>query len=108
MKPLAITITHALAALGLAGAAMTPALAGEPERMTISVTTADIDLATVKGQKTLDQRLRRAVRNVCRPLSANTGSHLPSREALACLAQARADVKQQIAALTSRNEQRGG
>jgi len=108
MKPLAKTITHALAALGLAGAGITPALAGEAERMTISVSTADIDLATAKGQKTLDQRLKRAVRNVCRTASANTGTRVPSQDALACLAKARADVKQQVATLTSRNEQRGG
>lgn len=108
MKPLAKTITHALAAFGLASAAITPALAGEVQRMTISVDTADLNLASAKGQKTLDQRVEQAVRTVCRINAVTTGTRIPSQEAKACLLQARADAQQQVAALTSRNERRGG
>ena len=108
MKPLAKTITYALAAFGLAGAAITPALAGEVQRMTISVETADLNLASEQGQKTLDQRVERAVRTVCRPNTATTGTRIPSQDAKACLLQARADARQQVAALTPRNQQRGG
>ena len=108
MKPLARTITHALAALGLAGAAITPALASEAGRMTIDVSTAGLDLATAKGLKTLDQRVLQAVRTVCHTNTVTTGTRIPSQEAKACLASARSDAQQQVAALTSRNERRGG
>ncbi|WP_086606867.1 UrcA family protein [Erythrobacter donghaensis] len=107
MKPLAKTITHTLAAIGMAGAAISPALAGEVQTMTISVDTADLDLGTVKGQKTLDQRVEKAVRSVCRTTSAQTGSRVMSDEARTCLAKARADARQQVALLLS-NERRGG
>lgn len=107
MKPLAKTMTHALAALGIAGAAVSPALAGNVQKMTIEVSTADIDLGTAQGQKTLDQRVEKAVRTVCRTTSVTTGSRVMSQEARACLAKARTDAKQQVAALTL-GQQRGG
>lgn len=107
MKTLAKTIIHSLAALGLAGAAVSPALAGESQRMTISVSTADLNLGTAAGQRTLDQRVEKAVRTVCRTTSATTGSRVMDQDAKACLAKARSDAKRQVAALVS-NEQRGG
>lgn len=106
MKPLAKTITQALVALGLAGTAISPAMAGV-EKMTINVPTADIDLGTAKGQKTLDQRVEKAVRHVCRTTSVTTGSRVISQDARACLAKARSDARQQVAALTN-EQQRGG
>lgn len=107
MKPLAKTITQALALLGFAGAAITPAMAGNYDLMTIHVRTADIDLGTAKGQKTLDQRVEKAVRQVCRTASHSGGSRILTMEARACLAKARADAKQQVATLTT-GQQRGG
>lgn len=107
MKPLAKTITHALAALGLAGAAITPAMAGNGQILTVKVNTADIDLGTAQGQKTLDQRVEKAVRHVCRTTDLSTGTRVMSQDALACLAKARTDAKQQVAALTV-EQQRGG
>ncbi len=107
MKPLAKTITHALAAASLAGAAISPALAGNMQSMTIHVPTADINLGTAKGQKTLDQRVEKAVRQVCRTTSLTTGSRVLSQEARACVAKARSSARQQVAALTS-EQQRGG
>jgi UrcA family protein len=107
MKPLAKTITHALAALGLAGAAITPAMAGNGQILTVKVNTADIDLGTAQGQKTLDQRVEKAVRHVCRTTDLSTGTRVMSQDALACLAKARTDAKQQVAALTI-EQQRGG
>ena len=112
MKPLAKTITHTLAALGLAGAVASPAFAGPAydgkiQRMTISVPTNDLDLGTAAGQRTLDQRVEKAVRSVCRTTSVTTGSRVMSQEAKACLAKARIDAKRQVAVLLS-NEQRGG
>ena len=107
MKPLAKTLTLALAALGLAGEAISPAMAAEMQKTTIRVTTTDIDLGTANGQKTLDKRVEKAVRQVCRTTSLTTGSRVMSRDALACLAKERSDAKQQVAALIL-EQQRGG
>lgn len=108
VKSLAKTTITALAALGLAGTAVSPALAGEVQRMTIMVSTSDLDLGTAAGQKALDKRVEKAVRSVCRTTSLTTGSRVLSQDALACLAKARADARVQVAALTARNDQRGG
>ena len=108
MKPLAKTMASALVAIGLAGTAISPAFAGEAELMTIAVPTNDLNLGTAAGQRTLDQRLEKAVRTVCRTSSLTTGSRILTQEAKACLAKARADVKQQVAALYTGKEQRGG
>lgn len=107
MKPLAKTLIHTLAALGLAGAAITPALAGDGVPKTIAVTTSDIDLATAKGQKTLDQRIERAARTVCRATDLATGSRIMSQEAHACLTKARGQAREQLAVLMA-DQQRGG
>lgn len=102
MTPLALT----LAAIGLAGSAVTPTLAGETETMTVHVQYNDLDLATPEGQARLDRRLEKAVRTVCRTRSHNGGSRILGLDAKACLAKARADVRQQVAALTQ-SKQRG-
>jgi UrcA family protein len=107
METLAKTLTHAFAALGLAGAAISPAFAAEPGVMTINVITADLDLATAKGQKTLDQRVEKAARTVCRIADVRTGTRVMSNDARACLAKARSDARQQVAALVQ-EQQRGG
>jgi UrcA family protein len=103
MKPLAMT----LAALGLAGTAISPTLAAETEKMTVQVQYDDLDLATPEGQAKLDQRLEKAVRTVCRTPNNNGGSRILNLDARACLAKARADVRQQVAAITI-DRQRGG
>lgn len=107
LNTLAKNAIHALAAIGLAGAVVTPALASNVEHMTIEVSTADLNLATVEGQKTLDRRVEKAARSVCRTTGLNTGSRVLSHEAQTCLAKARADAKRQVAALVA-SEQRGG
>jgi UrcA family protein len=106
MKFLGKMVAHTALALGLAGAAISPAMAGETQKLTISVSTADINLGTAQGQKLLDQRVEKAVRTVCRVTSATTGSRLMSQEVRACLAKARTNAKQQVAAVMS-NKQRG-
>ena len=107
MIALAKTITYALAAIGMTGAAITPALAGDVQTRTIAVQTSDVDLATAKGQKILEQRVAKAVRSVCRTASLTTGSRMMDQDAMECLAKARIDAKQQMAALTL-EQQRGG
>lgn len=103
MKPLA----NALAAIGLVTVAITPAFAAQSEKMAIVVETTDLNLSTPQGQKTLDQRIEKAARTVCRTAGVTTGSRVLTREARDCLVTARADVRQQVAALTA-SQQRGG
>jgi len=103
MKTLAI----AAAVLGLACTTAAPAYAGEVERMSVSVNLGDINLATASGQKLLDQRIEKAVRTVCRINDPQTGTRLMNQDARACLAKARADARQQVAAITG-DRQRGG
>ena len=69
MKTVLAFAALGLAALGLAGAAISPAMAAEMQKTTIRVTTTDIDLGTANGQKTLDKRVDKAVRQVCRTTS---------------------------------------
>lgn len=102
MTTLAIT----LAALGLAGTAVTPTLANQAEPMTIEVPYSDLNLATAEGQARLDRRLEKAVRLVCGTQSHKGGSRIISSEARACMAKAQADVRQQVAAVM-KAKQRG-
>ena len=107
MKTLAKTLTLAAAAIGLAGTAITPAFAGEGALRTAQIDVADLDLGTAAGQRTLDKRIEKAVRQVCRTVSVQTGTRIMDQDAQNCLARARADAKRQMATLVS-NEQRGG
>lgn len=107
MNTLAKTIIPALAALGIAGTAVTPALADDALHTKVQVRYDDLNLGTPEGQKQLDRRVEKAVRTVCRTTSVSSGTRLMSQDALACLARARSEAKQQVAAVL-RNEQRGG
>lgn len=107
MKTLAKTFTLALASAGLVGTMAAPALADEAAARTAQVVYGDLDLATAAGQRTLDRRIEKAVRQVCRTASFRTGTRTMSLDALNCLARARSDAKQQVAALTA-DSQRGG
>jgi UrcA family protein len=107
METLAKTLTHAVAAIGLAGAAITPAFAAEPAVMTVNVNTADLDLATAKDQKRLEQRVEKAARFVCRTGDVTTGTRLLNHQSRACLAKARISAREQVAALIQ-EQQRGG
>ncbi|MDC8753686.1 UrcA family protein [Erythrobacter sp. sf7] len=100
------TFAIAAAVLGLA-CTTTPAFAGEREKMSLEVELSDINLGTASGQKLLDQRIERAVRTVCRVTDVKTGTRIINRDARACLAKARADAREQVAALTG-DKQRGG
>lgn len=100
------TFAIAAAALGLA-CTTTPALAGDDQRMSLEVELGDIDLASASGQKLLDQRIEKAARTVCRVTDVETGTRLMNRDARTCLAKARADARQQVAAITG-DRQRGG
>lgn len=103
MKNLAL----AAAALGLACSAATPALAGTTEQMSVRVNLGDINLASTSGQKLLDRRIDYAARTVCRADVPSTGSRILTQEKRDCLVKARADARQQVAAING-DRQRGG
>lgn len=110
MSTLAKATTLALAAFGLAGAAITPALAAESDTnntKTVGITFSDLDLATPQGQKILDERIERAVQEACSATARTTGTRIKSREHRECLTLGRAQARQQIATMT-RTPQRGG
>jgi UrcA family protein len=108
MKTLAKTALHSLVALGLAGTAAAPAFAQDFDRMIVSVPYGDLDLATPEGQKALDRRVEKAVRTVCRTGRFDGGgTRLMTQDAVNCLAKARLEAKQKVAAIIE-NEQRGG
>ncbi len=109
MKPLAKTLTLALAAAGLAGTAFTPVAARETQLRSEQISLADLNLGTAAGQRTLDKRIEKAARSVCRTVSVTTGLRVMDQDAHRCLVRARLDAKQQVAALTgTETEQRGG
>ena len=103
MKKLAL----AAAALGLACTTAAPAFAGNAEKMSVRVNLGDINLASPSGQKLLDRRIAYAVRTVCRVDEVITGSRILTKEKRDCLVKARADARQQVAAITG-DRQRGG
>jgi len=113
MKTLAKTFTQSLLAAGLSAALVTPAFAGNPfednaPRRTAQVRIADLDLGTEAGQRTLDARVESAIRQVCRSVSAKTGTRIMDQTAQECKARARAEAKSQVAALINADVQRGG
>ncbi|MCB2088484.1 MAG: UrcA family protein [Sphingomonadaceae bacterium] len=91
----------ALAALGSL-AITTPAFAESVE-----VRYADLNLASVEGQRVLEQRIDRAARKVCNYDQPVTGTHLRSADAERCYAQAKAAAKEQFAAVVQ-EQQLGG
>lgn len=103
MKYLAL----ATAALGLVCTAASPVLAGNVGKMSVRVNLDDINLASPAGQKLLDRRISYAARTVCRADVPTTGSRILSQEKRECLVKARADARQQVAAITG-DRQRGG
>ena len=100
------TLTIAAATLAMAVTA-TPALAGSGDVASKSVGYADLNLSTPEGQARLDQRIESAAKSVCRVYEIRTGTRLPSSQANACLANARASAKKQVSAVMAET-QRGG
>lgn len=112
MKTLAKTLGLTLAAAAIAATAVTPASANPavqaPDgRMVATIATGDLNLATPEGQRQLDKRVDRAVRQVCRTVHPATGTRIMNQDQRDCLANARSSAKQQVAALIAA-EQRGG
>ncbi len=99
-------IALAPAALGLVLAA-TPALAQMPDQRTVMFKTDDIKLGTPEGQKELNWRIERAVRNVCQIGHRDAGSRILTDNAKACITKARNSAQQQVAALMRAEGKKG-
>ncbi len=76
----------------------TPALANDADSKQITVEYKDLDLSTAEGQKKLDRRIDRAAADVCDANDVRTGTRVRSPERVQCVKEARAAVKQQVAA----------
>jgi UrcA family protein len=89
------------AAIAMTGL-QTAAFAGTADEITRQVSYADLDLSTADGQKTLEQRIEVAVREVCGPSGRDLGAMARRAE---CLTTARAStgviVDQLVAAATN-------
>ncbi|WP_165271766.1 UrcA family protein [Pelagerythrobacter rhizovicinus] len=86
----------ALTAAAVLGAAATPAFAES-----LSIPYQDLNLATAEGQKTLDLRIEKAVRDFC-AMNPRTGSRIISGESRQCYAEMKKQVQTQFAAIVDR------
>jgi len=98
--------TMATATLALAFTA-SPALASSDEVHTKMVDYADLNLSSPEGQERLERRIESAARSVCSVYENRIGTRLRSPELDACLANARAGAKKQVATIMS-DQRRGG
>lgn len=100
---------RAFIALATLGATVTaaPAFAEIAESQTMQVEYADLNLASPAGQKTLDQRITKAARQVCGMDGVRTGTRLNRKEATDCFRAAKAQAEKQFAALID-DKQLGG
>ncbi len=96
MKTVFVTIAAAAAVLAA------PASAGS-----IVVQHADLNLATVEGQKTLDRRINAAARKVCQFSSAPANGALATAEARRCVSKARASAAQAFAIAVEQDQRTG-
>lgn len=90
----AIAMTAALSATTLSA----PALADVPTK---AVSYADLDLASASGRATLNQRIERALKDVCAPLRDQNAAGFAAGQAeyRNCMTAGNASVRQQIAAM---------
>lgn len=73
----------------------------------ITVEHRDLNLSSPEGQAALDQRIDRAARKVCGLDEQRTGTRLAPLKDTKCYRQAKAQVKQQVAAAVAA-QQLGG
>ena len=86
-------------AFAAAGLAFTGAQASEQK---MEVTYADLDLTNAEGQKTLERRIANAIENVCKTDQIRTGTRIKSSASRECAKIAKAQAKQQVAAIVER------
>ena len=100
------TLAIGAATLALAFTA-SPALANSGEFETKDVEFADLNLNSPEGQARLERRIDSAAKSVCNVYEQRLGTRLRSPEHVACLANARANGKKQMAAIVA-DQRRGG
>jgi UrcA family protein len=86
-----------------AGLASAPAFASQPESNLIAVHSADLDLSTPAGVKTLHRRIARAMEAVCGSYEGNqtVGAETEAESITKCRAANRAVVDQRVAELVA-------
>jgi UrcA family protein len=88
--------------------AMTPGVvSAQTAPRSVAVEFRDLDLATDKGQRTLERRIVRAARTVCGLDDQTTGTRLASPESTDCYRQALRNVRERVASAIA-NGERGG
>jgi UrcA family protein len=96
-------------ALALAAAVLAAPAVAADEAPSVSVRYGDLDLTSEAGQRQLDHRLERAVREVCGRNTRVTGSLLPPQHTLECYREAHRHLDRQYAEVVSRKSAaRGG
>jgi len=83
-------------------------LAAQPvAAASVEVRYDDLDLTQEEGRKELDRRIDLAAREVCEADVKSVGSRLTTREARDCIEEAKQQIEQRIAKITSQ-EKAGG
>ena len=94
-------------AAAMGSTAMPATVFAETPSNSVGVDYADLDLATPKGQRTLERRIARAARTICGLDDTVTGSRLQSPQSLACYDQAVRSARTRVADAV-RRKQAGG
>jgi len=105
-RKIATMATMATATLALAFTAG-PVLANDTGAPTKDISYADLNLSSSEGQARLEQRIESAARSVCRQHETQSGTRMRSPHLSACLANARASAKKQVATIMA-DQRRGG
>ncbi len=88
--------------------AVTPGVAtAQTGASSVTVSHADLDLATPDGQRRLERRIASAARRICGLDTQDTGTRMVSADAAACYRTALVSVRERVAAAIE-NSRRGG
>jgi len=68
----------------------------------VAVSYADLDLSSPAGQKKLERRIADAIEEVCMTNQTLTGTRVRSNASIQCAREAKAQAKQQVAAIVER------
>ena len=102
-----MTKTITMAAMCSLALIATPAAAGSPEVQKMSVEYGDLDLNSPQGLATLNSRIDKAARKVCRINDIETGTRIRSSNAKKCYEAAVHSAAASVAAIKQK-EWRGG
>lgn len=84
-----------------------PAIAGDEEGNSVSISYADLNLNSEAGQAELEKRVFGAARQACQADGVQTGSRILSADKRRCLSDAKKSAKMQVAAIIE-DARRGG